>query len=175
MEFLANPFNHSVNAPPSDGISRILNMVSLNLFYYILFAISVKLDEIRQVEDVLEGIDDIKEIPDMVFENVFDDETVDSQVKKDLIALLDTNSLDRHYILYYIFKKRGSFYDGESDINTYAYYKTVVNDWRNIYFMDDAISRKMSLDESLENDYQIVIDNIICDANMSHIILSITI
>jgi len=169
MEYLANPFNHSVNTPHSDGISRVLNMVSLNLFYYILFAISIKLEDIRKEEDVLEGSDYIKEVPDMVFENVFDDETVDVKEKKDLISLLDINSLERNYILYYIFKKRESFYNGESDINTYTYYKKVVNDWRNIYFVDDNMSFTMSLDESLENDYQIVIDNIICDANIAHV------
>jgi hypothetical protein len=169
MEYLANPFNHSINSLSNDGICGVLNMASLNLFYYIIFLIGSKLVEIQILEDVLEGNDDIKEISDMVFDNVFEDETVDKQVKKDLISLLDINSLERHYILYYIFKKRGSFYDGDSDINTYAYYKTVVNDWRNIYFADDNLTFIMNLNDSLENDYQIVIDNLICDCNMAHV------
>jgi hypothetical protein len=129
----------------------------------------MKLEDIQIQENVLEGNCDIREISDMVFDNVFEDETVDEQVKKDVTSLLDINSLERYYILYYIFKKRGSFYDGKSDINTYAYYKTVVNDWRNIYFVDDNMNLIMSLDDSLENDYQIVIDNLIYDCNMAHV------
>jgi hypothetical protein len=169
MEYLANPFNHSINSYSNDGICGVFNSASLYLFYYIIFLISMKLEDIQIQEDVLEGNCDIREISNMVFDNVFEDETVDEQVKKDLTSLLDINSLERYYILYYIFKKRGSFYDGESDINTYAYYKTVVNDWRNIYFPNDNMNLIMSLDDSLENDYQIVIDNLIYDCNMAHV------
>ena len=169
MEYLANPFNHSINSYSNDGICGVFNSASLYLFYYIIFLISMKLEDIQIQEDVLEGNSDINVISDMVFDNVFEDETIDKQVKKDLTSLLDINSLERYYILYYIFKKRGAFNDGESDINTYAYYKTVVNDWRNIYFPNDNMNLIMSLDDSLENDYQIVIDNLIYDCNMAHI------
>ena len=178
IEYLANPFNLSINSLHNDDICDILNLASANIFYYIIFKIINKLKEIREQEqdkereDVLEGNDTIKcvsEIPVMVFNNVFDDETVDDKVKKDLTSLLELNSLDRHYILYYIFKKRGSFYDGYSYINIYAYYKTVVNEWNNIYCTDDPLDLKMNLDETLENDYQIVIDNVIGDCNMAHV------
>jgi len=195
MEYLANPFNHSVRSFSNDGICGILNLVSLNLFYYIIYVIGSKLEEIQkqeqeqeqkqvqeqeqeseqekeiEQEDILDGDDikDISEIPDMVFDNVFDDETVDVKVKKNLTSLLDINSLERHYILYYIFKKRGAFYDGVSNINTYAYYNSVANEWSNIYFADGNLTLKMNLDESLENDYQIVINDLICNCNVAHV------
>ena len=73
------------------------------------------------------------------------------KVKKNLTSLLDINSLERHYILYYIFKKRGAFYDGESNINTYAYYNFVANKWRNIYFADGNLTLKINLDENSES------------------------
>jgi len=169
MEYLANPFNHSINSPPNDGICGIFNILSLNLFYYIVALFVCKLDEIQREESVLEGESNIKDIPDTVFDNIFDDALVDNQIKQDLIALLDTNSLERHYILYYIFKKRGIFYNGSVDINTFAYYKALLNDWRNIYFVDNKESLIINLDNSLENDYQIVIDNLVYDCNNAHI------
>lgn len=190
MEYLANPFNHSINAFPNVDILWALNIVSLNLFYKSIFDIVSKLEEIQHQENIIKGdtlendndndINYISEIPDIVFDNVFDDVSIDNQVKINLTFLLELNSLDRHYILYYIFKQRGLFYDGESNINTlltnnavlvntYAYYKTVLNDWMNIYFSDDKLDLQMNLDDSLENNYQIVIDNFICDCNLAHV------
>ena len=171
MEYLANPFNHSINPPHNDGICCIFNILSLNLFYYIVASFVCKLDEIQREESVLEGECDVKNIPDSVFDNVFDDNQVDKKVKQKLSSLLDINSLERHYILYYIFKIRGTFYNDTVDINinTFAYYKTVLNDWRNIYFSDNIQSLKMNLDNSLENDLQIVIDNLVYNCNIAHI------
>lgn len=178
MEYLANPFNHSVRSFSNDGICGILNFASLNLFYYIIYVIGSKLKEIQTLEEEQEDVSDIPDIldipdipdiPDMFFKNVFNDETVDVKIKQDLTSLLERNSLDRHYILYYIFKKRGSFYDGESDINTYAYYKTVANEWMNFYFAYDNLILKMNLEENLENNYQFVINDLIYDCNVSHV------
>ena len=98
MEYLANPFNHSVNSYYNDGICYVLNYVSLNLFYYILWASGNKLlEEIQQEEeDILKDNDDITDVPDIIFENIFDDAAVDEKTKKDLISLLDINSLERN-------------------------------------------------------------------------------
>ncbi len=177
MEYLANPFNQSINQPPDDNINTVFNILSLTLFYYIVASFVYKLYEIREQESSLEGEYDSKiisqYIPDIVYDNVFNDETVDNKIKQDLVSLLNINSLDRHYILYYIFKLHGAFNNGSVDINTYAYYKTVLNDWRNIYFVDETYPLPMSLENSpentLENNYQIVIDNLIYDCNIAHI------
>jgi hypothetical protein len=181
MEYLANPFNQSINQPPDDNINTVFNILSLTLFYYIVASFVYNLYEIREQESSLEGEYDSKiisqYIPDIVYDNVFNDETVDNKIKHDLVSLLNINSLDRHYILYYIFKLRGAFNNGSVDINTYAYYKTVLNDWRNIYFVDETYPLPMNLDSSpynsaentLENNYQIVIDNLIYDCNIAHI------
>jgi hypothetical protein len=166
MDYLANPFNYSVNSYSNEGLCGILNMISLILFHTIIIRIIAKLEDIHLEEDIIKYNKNIEEVPDNVFANVFINKYIDKNIKQDLISLLDINSLERNYILYYIFKKRGFFY---SHINTYLYYKQVVNDWRNIYFTDDDMSLIMSLDESLENDYQIVIDNIIYHCSVAHI------
>ena len=103
MEYLANPFNHSINHQSNNGICGIFNILSLSLFYYIIVSLVCELDEIQRKESVLEGECEVNDIPDSIFDNVFDDTLVDNQIKLDLIDLLDTNSLERHYILYYIF------------------------------------------------------------------------
>ena len=169
MEYLANPFNHSINPHSNDGICGLLNMASLYLFYYILCEMGSKLEDIQRIHSRIHEINFA--IPDIVFDNVFDDVSIDDKIKINLTSLLELNSLERQYILFYIFKKHGTFddKDGNKDINTFVYYKTMLNDWRNIYFVDDYFKAIMNLDERLENDYQIVIGNVICDCNMAHV------
>ena len=177
MDYLADPFNQSINPPFNYSINTVFNILSVNLFYYIVASFVYKLNEIQEQEMHLEGECDSniisQNIPDIVYDNVFDDMNVDNKVKQDLVSLLNINSLERHYILYYIFKLRGAFYNGSVNINTYAYYKTVLNDWRNIYFIDETHSSPINLDSNLnsnsKNNYQIIIENLICDCNIAHI------
>lgn len=171
MEYLANPFNYLINQPSNYGIYALLNITYIYLFYYILFAICKKLEEIPYYETLPDCNFEIKNIPDKVFDNVFNDISIDDKVKIHLSSLLETNSLDRVYILYYIFKKHGTFDDdyGNKDINTFAYYKTVLNDWLKNCFNTDYNNLIINLDERLEKNYQIVIGNVICNCNIAHV------
>ncbi len=170
MEYLANPFNLSVNPFSNEGICGILNIASINLFYYILSTCICKLSEIDEQETCIEDDTNIDEIPDIVYDNVFNDESVDNKTKKDLISLLDINSLERSYILYYIFCKKGYFDNGELQINTFKYFKKVANDLQNILSIDDNdVDLVINLDENLDHNYQTVIDNSFIDCNIAHI------
>jgi hypothetical protein len=153
MEYLANPFNLSVNPAPNDGVAGIFNLVSIYLFYSILFNICNYLEDV-EFKYACKSDDNI-EITSELFDNIFDDETVDETTKMELAYLLDRNSLDRHYILYYIFK-----------INNGLEYRKVANVWDTIEFSENT----MSLDETLDNNYKLVIDNNkVINCNIAHI------
>lgn len=167
MEYLADPFNYSINQVSNNGICYLFNIISTTLLYYIMYITHRELKAIYYESNFRKSGCDIEKIPYVIFDNVFDNVMINDTIKKDLISLLDINSLDRYYILYYIFNKHGGFMvddgNGELFVNTYTYYKTVLNSWRM------RQSSGMNLDETLDNNYEIVIGNYIDECNEAHI------
>ena len=176
MEYLANPFNLSINHFSNEGIFCILNVLNIELFYYIFSAFMRKLENIEINEEkkrqnrnlaMIKGEFNISEIPDIVYNNVFDDETIDEKIKKNLLSLLDINSLDRYFILYYIFKLHGCYLNNNLKfIDVYSYFKEVEKQWKQLG--NNSNEYLINLDETLEQDYFILIDKLMYGCNMAH-------
>jgi hypothetical protein len=173
MEYLQNPFNLKVNQASSNGVIDLLNLFSMYMWYYIVIESLKKVYYIDKYENKyyysskykLDNVtDNITEHIDM-YDYIYDLEDFDKisedseNTRKNLIDLLDINSLDRHYILYYIFKIHGSTDNLDNTYNDYV----IRNNFWMIY--DDL---GMSLDENLPNDYKIVIGNDVFDCNIAH-------
>ena len=94
MDYLANPFNLSINSLSNDGICGIFNIASINLFYYILVSCVNKLSDIQQEESCLESENDIIAIPDVIFDNIFCDDNVHNNKHND--DMHDNRHHNRH-------------------------------------------------------------------------------
>lgn len=158
MDYLSNTFNYSINPAPNDGVAGLFNLISMFVFYYMISEVGSHLQYIeiqsRTDSDNKQAGYDTEEFDSEIFENVFEDATVDEKVKIELAHLLDINSLNRHYILYYIFKMNNGFN-----------YRQIARVWDTIEYCEGA----MTLDETLECNHQLVIGNTVRDCNISHV------
>lgn len=171
MEYLNNPFNLAVNS--SAIMPDAISAACIYLFYLTI------LESTRYINQVNNFYNNVAKynLEEFAYDNIFEDndnyqsaecepidnETIDNETKKKLIGLLDINSLDRHYILYYIFKMEGKT---DKIANTLTQYRMVSKLWKSIDVLDENV---INLDETLESNMQIVIDNDIIDCNIAHI------
>lgn len=147
----------SIETPVID----LFNLMSLYLFYHIVIETVKKVAHYEISNKTMSERQLIQLYPflDADEYSIFEDEDIPNKTKYDLLDLLDINSLDRHYILYYIFKLEG---ETDTIANTFNEFKLVSQFWK-------GYDGDINLDETLEKDYQVVIDNDILDCNIAHV------
>jgi hypothetical protein len=160
MNCLFNNFNISINPYSNHILATLINATSLHIFYYVLLESCKMLYKMDKQNTNKANFQVIK----YLYEDIFEDLTVDNNIKIQLLDLLDINSIDRHYILYYIFKLDGVIpkHNNIEEIqNIKDYYKLAC---KNL----DMEYGSMNLDETLENNYQIAL-NSVYECNIAHI------
>jgi hypothetical protein len=169
---LDNPFNLSINPPVSDNTFglAVSNCISLYFLIYILINNiyhKYNTDQKNYKNKIIENQYFIK--PDIL------PIRIDDKYEK-ILGLLDLNSLDRHIILYFIFRMHGKF-TSDTYINSYKNIieeNTETNEYNSFYeynFWCNVYGGKnnFNLDETLPNNLTIIKDDKIWELNEAHI------
>ena len=120
-----------------------INIINFSMFYNILGCL---INDLYILEK--QRIEKEDNQSKLNIKNVIEDNDVSNEDKTELLSLLNINSLNRCYILYFIFKKRGTFYtsydlDNENEEAFNAYDEYVF--WKNNF--DNGL--EFNIDETL--------------------------
>jgi hypothetical protein len=143
---------------------NVLQVMSIVLIYNILVSCIYSLYNYYFEAETNKYIDK-KPLNKLKTRTILDDVEISDEDKIDILEkILDINSLDRTYILYYIFKKQGNYYIDNNEYNSYEEYKY----WKENY-LEYENGKKFNLDETLIPDMLIILNNTEYEVATAHI------
>ena len=155
MDTLINPFNLSVNAcPDGNSVLLFLNCVSFIMLHNMIRKVCNEVFDMHTKNNTAARM----KIYEYIYDDFFEDVNVSTDRKKELLLLLDINSLDRHYILYYIFKLDGCT---DTIYNTKRTYEIINNTWLidSCCVGTSSMNLDETIDKTLDNDYLVALDD----------------